>query len=258
MVYRLETPVCRSSRARSKPINYLKAIEQALCHALCGDSNYVGILTKNPIHSAWETIRSAQMPVYSLAALAANVDLRAPAGAKTKQSPRGVKAVARLSEVQVGGRNRALFDAVRLRPKKITDVRGYAEQCNALFPEPLGLQEVRAIAHSIEHYEARRHHSPEAAAQFREKQIARGQRGGRPETTGSSQPWIQKGISKSTWYRHQKAAQETPPANVASDAPRGGRPVTTKDSCPWESAGVSRATWYRNRRKAEGAFSETK
>lgn len=260
VVYRLALPVCRSSRARSRPINYLKAIEKALCHALGGDSNYVGILTKNPLHPAWETTRLAQMPVYRLDQLAASVDLQANVGAKPKQRSRGVDAVALLPRVHVGGRNNALFNAVRLRPKKITDIQGYAGQCNTLFPEPLGLQEVQAIVDSIERHErgdhrGRRGRKP--SEQFRKKQSELGKLGGRPKTTGSSRPWIQAGISRSTWYRRQKEAPGAQSADATLDAPRGGRPATTKDSCPWKSTGVSRATWYRNRNQAEEAFGET-
>ena len=247
VVYRLSAPVCRSERAHAHPKDYLYAVQMALCLALGGDLSYAGTLTKNPVHSAWVTIRSNQMPLYSLGQLSATLDITTGYGGESKRNPRESSVGANLSEIGVGGRNRALFDAVRSRPKSALNILGYAQHCNAMFPEPLDPQEVKGIANSIERYEAKRK-SPRNAEKFRATQAVRGRLGGRPQTTKKSQPWTTEGVSRATWYRSRKALlpvseQKTKGHSLGNG--NIGRPITTKDSCPWIAAGVSRATWYR-------------
>lgn len=248
VVYRLSAPVCRSENARSKPQAYLCAVQEAMRLALGGDPHYAGVLTKNPLHPAWTTLRQQRMPAYALGELAAAVDLKQAGGSATKgRSSRRSQAPAGLADIGVGGRNRALFDAVRQRPASCADIQGYADRCNAMFPEPLAASEVAGIVASIERYESGRT-GRKAAEAFRSRQAARGRLGGRPQTTGRSQPWLAAGVSRATWYRQQRAF---PPAAARQDPHPGascpGRAATTRDSRPWEALGISRATWYRRR-----------
>lgn len=246
VAYRLKMPVCRSEHARIRPLAYLRAVQEAMRLVLDGDPHYAGVLTKNPLHPAWVTIHPLQIPEYTLAQLAAAVNLQA-----TKSSPGGrrhrhANTEVSLTDVGVGGRNRALFDAVRLRPRSDIDIQDYADSCNALLQQPLTSSEVTGIVKSIERYESCRT-DRKAAKAFRLRQSARGSRGGRPLTTGQSQPWVAAGVSRSTWYRRQKVIMPTADQAHAK-MQRTGRPITTKNSQPWIALGISRATWYRNQR----------
>lgn len=239
VAYRLRAPVCRSERARYRPLAYLGAVQGALREALKADPNYAGMLTKNPLHSAWVTIVPKAMPSYGLSELAATVDIR-----KSKQgrkSDRSSLAGGKLADLGKGGRNRGLFDAVRTRPTVEQDIHAYAQRCNALLADPLGANEVASIAKSIERWESNVRR-PLLQDRFRALQAARGKKGGRPRSVGDTRPWVAAGISRSTWYRQRVATSNT---TALEAMPRPGRPVTTKDSRPWEVQGVSRATWYR-------------
>lgn len=249
VVYRLKEPVCRSERGRARPLAFLRAVRGALRAALNGDTSYNGKLTKNPLHPAWITLRQPAMPAYSLAELAAPLDLRTASKAARRQTPWQVN----LAEVGIGGRNRALFDAVRRWAYRNRDdlsgVMEYAEQCNALFPQPLDFNEVRDIVNSVVRYLTDRRRAERSNAAFSERQAARGKLGGRPRTTMDTEPWVSAGVSRSTWY-----AQQVPCVSVRDDSAarpstvRRGRPPTTKDRQPWVALGISRATWYRRLR----------
>jgi hypothetical protein len=205
VVYRLSAPVCTSERAHPAPIEYMRAVREALRVALGGDSGYVGLLTKNPLHPEWGVIRSVTMPSYTLKDLARTVIL---CDVPKRRDSRGIDAEC-LAHVGRGGRNQALFDAVRYWSYQYGDndnaIREYADECNALFPEPLEPNEVATVAGSVARYcnrvgRSKRQHS----AEFLARQAARGCLGGRPSTTGVSQPWIALGISRATWYRHER------------------------------------------------------
>jgi len=247
VAYLLTEPVCRSERARARPLAFLHAVREGLRHALDGDTSYVGLLTKNPLHPGWTTIRPTVMPSYSLAELAATVDLRRSA---LSTRPRfWPQPEVNLRDVKVGGRNRALFDHVRIWARKNSDdlegILEFAERSNAQLEQPLGFNEVKSIVRSVERYmlNPRKGGSRGGAdAAFSKAQAARGKLGGRPPTTQITQPWVEAGISRSTWYSQQADRLPVPPNGR-------GRPVTTKDSKPWLTEGISRATWYRLQKK---------
>jgi len=208
VVYRLRTPVCRSERGRTRPRAYLRAVREALRAALRGDVGYAGVLTKNPLHSDWQVRRPVEMPSYSLADLAATIDLRQ--ATSTRDGKRAAMPSINLAEVGVGGRNYALFNAlrrwVRLDVGNLDNLLAYAENCNATFQEPLGFNEVNDTVRSITKYTLDRRRPSSSRAAFCEKQAARGRLGGRPRTTGDSQPWKMEGISRTTWYERRKGA----------------------------------------------------
>lgn len=253
VVYRLSAPVCRSERARAHPLEYLRAVEEAMRDALGGDPDYARLLTKNPLHPAWVTIHPQVMPSYSLAQLAATVDLkRADEKPGTKVSRSSREFAERLSTTASGGRNRALFDAVRQRPTTERNIRDYAERCNAMFPTPLPLSEVISIAKSIERYEISKRGNKATSEALRSRQAARGRLGGRPRTTGISQPWEGDGVSRSTWYRKKASVPVSSPAagQQHTSKRRTGRPAATKDTQPWLGMGISRSKWYRDQKAA--------
>lgn len=200
VVYRLGAPVCTSERGRYRPIAYLRAIRGALRAALGADENYAGLLTKNPLHPAWQVIRPCTMPAYTLAELAGQLDLKGAGGDST--------GVIDLTLVEEGGRNRALFDAVRVwaysHSEDEQNILTYADHCNAQLRDPLYEQEVRTIAKSIYRYCCNRlAHKQGSSDEFRARQATRGRLGGRPCTTGTERPWEVEGISRATWYRRR-------------------------------------------------------
>ena len=153
LVWGLRAPVLvEAADARRAPMRYLAAVESAFREKLQADQGYAGLLTKNPSHPLWWTLRgpdSAQF--YDLADLAEWVDL-------PRHMPKqGV------NPEQIGlGRNCILFDWLRqwaykgvrkFRGERVTPwknaVLERAQARNADFPMPLSTQEVGHIAKSV-------------------------------------------------------------------------------------------------------------
>jgi hypothetical protein len=148
-LYYLAAGVCRTSAARIKPLRYLAAIERALCRQLRADPGYAGLVTKNPLHPAWQTTVLHDRR-YSLGDLAKHLDLRAVANDKTYRES-GL------------GRNVTTFDTVRVWSyRAVRDFWGpggferwhksvFAKvaEVNCQFPSPLPYSEIRAISKSI-------------------------------------------------------------------------------------------------------------
>lgn len=103
LAYGLTAPVLTASmEARQAPLRYLNAVESAFRAALGGDDGFSGLITKNPSHPLWWTLKGPQI-AYELGELAEWVDL-----SRFKSDP-GVK----VAEVGLG-RNVTVFDFVRL------------------------------------------------------------------------------------------------------------------------------------------------
>lgn len=244
VVYRLTTPVCRSERARARPLAFLHAVYEGLRNALMADSAYARVLTQNPVHPDWLVIRPALMPEYSLAELAATLNLQDVSSSKRARYQARLDIA--LTEVGVGSRNQALFDNVRswaYRNKdNLENMLEFAERSNLQLTQPLSLNEVKTITGSIMRYMNSPRKNRHSLSDFSARQTERGRLGGRPRKTLDTQPWTVAGVSRATWYRKKKAESMPPSSN------RIGRPATTKDSRPWLAVGVSRATWYRLRK----------
>ena len=151
MAYGLTAPVLlEAADARRAPMRYLCAVEAAMRAALQSDQDYSGLITKNPAHPLWHTLRGPRT-TYDLGELAEYLDL-------PKHMPK------RKPEEIGLGRNVALFDWLRhyayrnIRRFKETkgcisnwrlelDLR--ALERNGEFASPLCPQEVGHIAKSV-------------------------------------------------------------------------------------------------------------
>jgi hypothetical protein len=153
LVYGLRAPVLTvSMEARQAPLRYLNAVESAFRAKLRGDDGYSGLITKNPSHPLWHTLRGPEL-AYELGDLAEWVDLDR---FKAKQ---GVK----VAEVGLG-RNVTVFDFVRIWAyKKVREYKGQQggfvhwqkavyDRCmarNADFGCPMDSREAYHIAKSV-------------------------------------------------------------------------------------------------------------
>jgi len=180
LVWGLAAPVLTTEAAREAPLRYLNSIRNAYTELTGADRGYTGLITKNPLHSSWETLYG-HGHLYDLGELAEYV----PNLNKFSDGSQ--------SADQVGiGRNVSLFDQVRQWSyREIRLFRGagrthfsvwndhvlsQVEKCNAAFVEPLVFSEVKAIAKSIAKWVWER--DPYAEQRFRLKQAYRGAMGG--------------------------------------------------------------------------------
>lgn len=182
LVYGLRAPVLTSSmEARQAPLRYLNAVESAFRARLGGDDGYSGLLTKNPAHPLWWTLRGPEL-AYELGDLAEWVDLER---FKVKQ---GVK----VAEVGLG-RNVTVFDFVRLWAyKKVRDYKGQVggfvhwqkavyDRCmarNSDFTTPMDRREAYHIARSVSKWTWNRFDVESSDARFSKLQAFR--RTGKP------------------------------------------------------------------------------
>lgn len=153
LAYGLGAPVLTASmEARQAPLRYLNAVESAFRARLQGDAGFSGLITKNPAHPLWWTLRGPQL-AYELGELAEWVDLE-----RFKARP-GVQ----VAEVGLG-RNVTVFDFVRLWSyKNVRRFKGQQggfvhwqkavlDRCGARngdFPYPLDPRELYHIARSV-------------------------------------------------------------------------------------------------------------
>lgn len=179
LVYGLTVPVLvESPEARQAPIRYLVAVEAAFRAKLQADSGYSGLITKNPAHPLWRTLRGPTAH-YELGYLSEWVDL-------PKFLP---KQGTKIEEIGLG-RNCVLFDFLRLWAyKAVREHRGQrnfvlwqahvydrALERNADFKHPLDAKEAWHIAKSVTSWVWKK--DPAAAAAFVKRQAFKGQLGG--------------------------------------------------------------------------------
>lgn len=205
LFYGLTTPVVKSDAARGAPLRYAASVEAAFLARLRADPGYTHRLAKNPLHPSWRSIWVNHL--YDLGELAEYVTLP--------------KRLPRRREIFGVGRNCTLFDESRVwsyqwvreykrngaTPEQWREaVHGQATRMNT-FEIPLPLSEVKALAKSI----AKWTWSTFSDARFSEIQAARGKLGGRPKTTTrDGEPWVARGISRSTYYRQLKSGLLVP------------------------------------------------
>lgn len=220
--YMLKTPVYNGKNASQKALNYLKSINNTYAQKLDSDVNYGGLLTKNPIHSSWNSIISGKL--YELGDLAEYVDLK----------------IIPKKQENILGRNCELFNNLRQHAYRIyfdymndidkfSDVmKIYANSLNYTFQKPLGKNELDAVVKSVCKWIVKNFNP----YNFRIKQknirlyVGHKTKCLVQNTTGTPQEIAEKlNISVSTVYRHLD---------------------TDKKTKPWEDIGISRATYYRN------------
>jgi hypothetical protein len=181
LVWGLSAPVLVDGLgARDAPLRYLCAVESLMRAKLEADSGYAGLITKNPMHPLWETLRGPRL-AYELGELAEYLpDLE-------KHKPRR-----RVEEVGLG-RNVTLFD--KLRHWAYTRVRDYQggglsgwnawlSHCNSTalvrnadFATPLLGKEVWHIARSVAKWTYNRFDVAASDARFKALQAHRGELG---------------------------------------------------------------------------------
>ena len=152
--YGLSAPVLvEGMEARQAPMRYLCAIESLMRARLGADAGFGGLITKNPLHPLWRTLRGPVMG-YELAELAEWLP-----GLEKHMPRRG-----RVEDVGLG-RNVTLFDDTRKWAYRavrdywgqgldgwnrwLAATNGYALGRNGDFPVPLDPREVWHIAKSV-------------------------------------------------------------------------------------------------------------
>ena len=149
LFYFLKDPICKTDKARLKPISYLKAIYQAYALELQADMAFVGLVAKNPLNPTWNTWY-IHNNLYSLSELADYVKLQKII---TKRA---------LSEDFIG-RNDGLFNTIRVwayksryNYKNYNDFKDgvftYTNSLNQLFTMPLNISEIKSITKSIANF----------------------------------------------------------------------------------------------------------
>jgi hypothetical protein len=178
LVYGLVAPVLTDGLgARDAPLRYLCAIESLMREKLQADPGYSGLITKNPAHPQWHTLRGPRV-AYELSELAEYLP------GLEKHRPKK-----RVEEVGLG-RNVTLFDHTRkwaykaIRPYWGGGLQGWnawlscvnsrALVYNADFKTPLDGREVWHIAKSVAKWTWRN----TTAGGFSEWQTAQGRKGG--------------------------------------------------------------------------------
>ena len=180
LVWGLTAPVLVDSPdMRQAPLRYLCAVEAAFREGLQADQGYVGLITKNPAHPLWRTLRGPQ-DAYEIGELAEWVDLK--------------KHIPKRNPDEVGiGRNVTVFDHLRkyaykhIRHYKI-DVRNFvlwqthlnnrALERNGDLAVPMDGREVWHIAKSVSKWTWRSFDIAASDARFSALQAHRGRQGG--------------------------------------------------------------------------------
>jgi len=148
-LYALETAIHLNLNSSNKAIRFAAAVDTAFSKKIDADPNYVGLITKNPLHEEWQTYATGG--TYDLTELSDYVDL---------QSDR------RRALPSVGlGRNCNIFDSVRRAAYRAIEScrsQGYQAWCshvvnitsshNDQLVAPLRASEVMSISKSVAHW----------------------------------------------------------------------------------------------------------
>jgi len=152
-VWALQEPVTRTEYASRKPLAFAAAVTEGLRRSVDGDQAYSGLITKNPIHDAWEASWLTDH-LYELDELREHLEtagfMPSPSWTRTRRKkPVGL------------GRNCDIFESARSWAYR--EVRNhwgdsaglhdaitmYVHTLNADYSEPLRHSEATAIAESI-------------------------------------------------------------------------------------------------------------
>nr|WP_045625928.1 replication initiation protein [Vibrio parahaemolyticus] len=140
--------VYTTEKARKKPLEWLAAIERTFAFYLQADTQYVGLIAKNPAHSDWQTW-FIHDHIYELAELADYKDLL------PKQREQDISGFGRNCELFDNLRHWAYRNIHKHSVQSFPDaVLAKAEQLNVFAP-PLSFNEVKSIAKSVTKYTER-------------------------------------------------------------------------------------------------------
>ena len=210
--YCLNVPVQNSATSRTRPLHYLAAVQRGLLRRLGADRNYVGLLSKNPLHADWRVYWHNRP--YTLGEL------------ESWLFERDLAVEFSVPEATGYGRNCTVFDEVRNRCyREIMPFKrkgGTAEEwqlrcvtlaaaSNAQFVRPLHTSEIRAIAKSIAKWTWRSF----SEVSLSRRQSRLGALGALRRWEGhtsleTTRPWSAEGISRATFYRKKRRALVLP------------------------------------------------
>lgn len=207
LVWGLAAPVLVGIEdARRGPLRYLCAVESAFRGQLQADCGFSGLITKNPAHPIWRTLRGPRL-AYDLGELAEWVAL-------DKHKP---KSWAKPDEIGLG-RNCTVFEWLRQHAYRNIrhykgDVRNFvhwqshlnnkALERNAEFRTPMDGREVWHIAKSVSKWVWQRFDIADSDARFRKLQALQRSKGGRVRSASYEQLRAQARIM---WVRGMKQA----------------------------------------------------
>ncbi|MFA0158575.1 replication initiation protein [Vibrio sp. 10N.261.46.A3] len=216
--YRLKVSVCTSDMAHLEPMKYLAAIESAMTEKLQADRGFAGLLTKNPLHSHWQTEFWTEHE-YTLDELADYLDLKGHPKKGIESSGLGRNCELFESASKWAYRAIRKYWAPSYKQMWNDAVYDHVESLNTQFKVPLPVSEVKAIAKSIANW-TYKHFTPQA---FRASQARKGAKGGKAGTrvdkakAGSiskgggrpslNEPWLELGISRRTYFRWKSSGK---------------------------------------------------
>jgi len=210
LVWGLNAPVLVDSPdMRQGPLRYLCAVESAFRAALQADQGYAGLITKNPAHPLWRTLRGPQ-EAYELADLAEWVDLP--------------KHLPKRKPDEIGlGRNVTVFDSLRhyayrnIRHYK-GEVRNFVHwqaqlnmkglERNGDLQNPMDGREVWHIAKSVAKWTWRKFDIAASDARFAALQAAQRSKGGRVRSAGYEQQRAEARLMRSKGMKQGAIALE--------------------------------------------------
>ena len=214
--YFLRSPVLTFEQSRDKPLSYFRAVQRGYIRRLNADSNYSGMIAKNPLHTDWRTIWGRSEP-YTLAELDAPLDYE-------DKAP-----IVEIALEMGFGRNCAVFDKTRRMAYRVCNqfkregrsldewmnrVKDDCGHVNAELPRSLSPNELHHIAKSIAKWTWRKFNG----VKFSERQRQRVAR--RWQDHVKVEPWVALGMSRSTYFRRKaRRLPEAPPA--CSPGPEG-------------------------------------
>lgn len=205
--YQLDTPVSFYDASRREPIAFYEAVQMGFTKRLGSDRGYAGFLSKNPLSPEWEVDWQARIP-YPLSTLNDYLD------------PKDKKRPIKIEESALG-RNVTVFDTVRkiaytevLKIKKRggtqeeleAKLRSIAAGVNQTFkPLMLSQPEIKCICRSVTKFVWNKF----TLEKFSAIQTARiRKRWAGVQTLESQKPWVEKGISRMTWFRQQRRIKQ--------------------------------------------------
>ena len=208
LIYGLDTPIRTAPDGNAAPLRYAAAIEAALREKLGADMGYSGLICKNPLHEHW-LVQVWEPRLYDLAWLSDYLDL-SPYNGRKSLPEYGLGRNCNLFEYLAKWSYKAIRQGWPAFDQWFEACRTRAEWYNTrTFEQPLPGNEVTHTARSVARW-TYQHFSEAGFSAWQAKQGAKGGRvskgGGRKidiDSARQSKPWVELGISRSTYYRRK-------------------------------------------------------